>query len=275
MENQAITPRVRGGVNRRTLVKGSAWAVPVVAVGAASPAMAASPEPGLNGWVVISRDSDCQWDWSDWGWKCTCYVRYDGYRNGDATYDGVRLGLWVWDAHSSEITEQPSLNIHLPYQVSWQSQSGNSGWSLPTPVGQDSDGFYLYRSTYTGGYVDQTGPDGLPEVVLTGRPHFLGSRSGSCPTDRRQKITRRVGINGEIIQFTREVSFPGNFNSMVQPQAEQDAVQPEADLDSAQQTAQPAEGDAPTPPEGEAPAEGDRQVPPPPVEDSVVEFGLS
>lgn len=251
-------------VNRRTVVKGAAWAVPAVTVGAAAPAMAASPDPGLNGWVVISRGSDC------WLGGCTCHVRYDGYRDGDAYFDGVRLGLWVWDAHSSEITEAPSLTIHLPYTVSWQSQSGSVGWSLPTYVGQDSDGFYMYRTNYSGGYVDQTGTDGLPEVVLTGRPHFLGTRNGSCPSDRRQKITRRVGINGETLQFTREVSFPGSlspFSEQVQPQGDPEDVQSPDQADPAAQTASPdATEQAVAPESDEQPA---------PVDESTVEVALS
>lgn len=264
MVETTSSSNIGGAVNRRTLVKGAAWAVPAVTVGAAAPAMAASPDPGLNGWVVISRWRDCD-DW--WGQDCTCYVRYDGYFDGDSSYDGVRLGLWVWDAHSSEITEAPSLTIHLPYTIdSWTPQNGNSGWSVPTLIGQDSEGFNMYRTTYSGAYVDQTGSDGLPEIVLLGRPHFLGRRDGSCPTNRRQKITRRVGINGETLQFTREVSFPSSFNLQME---EQDAPQREQSLDEAAETAAPEGAEEAMVPEVE-----NQQVPAP-VDESAVPVALS
>ena len=47
--------------SRRTLVKGAAWSVPVVAVAGAAPAFASSPPippRGMNGWVTLSR-SNC------------------------------------------------------------------------------------------------------------------------------------------------------------------------------------------------------------------------
>ncbi|QDO88384.1 hypothetical protein FNH13_08545 [Ornithinimicrobium ciconiae] len=208
--------------------------MPAVTLAAAAPAMAASPEPGLNGWVVISRGTT--------GWPfSTCRVRYDGYHDGAGYYNGTRLGLWVWDATSSQITTAPSLTIHLPYQVSWQTDTGNNGWSTPTSVGTDSEGFYLYRSTYSGSYSNGTGSDGLPEVVLNGRPHFVGTSNGSCPNNRRQKITRSVGINGETIAFTREVSFPSNvvYYEKVEPDAEANAESAATDTDTAAQTASP------------------------------------
>ena len=244
----------QSGPSRRTLVKGAAWSVPVVAVGSAAPAMASSPDPGLNGWVLISRF------YSGWP-RSRCHIRYDGYNGGASHGGGVRLGFWVWDATAAEITEPPSLTIHLPYEVTWSFAAGSSGWSLPNYVGT-SGGFHLYRTTYSGTYTDTINSDGYPEVVLDGRPHFTGATGRwSCPTDRSQKLTRRVGIDGEIIEFTREVSFPQAVNTQNSPMAIETA--PEEQIsDEAASTAGPGtEPAAPEPAEPAPPTEEGGEIP--------------
>lgn len=219
---------------RRTIVKGAAWAVPAVTIASAAPAMAASPEPGLNGWVVISREN--YWDG---GWRCR--IRYDGYRDGDDYYGSTRLGLWVWDSEIPDITTTPSLTIHLPYQVSWTTSTGNSGWPAPTYVGTDSGGNYMYRSIYAGTYTQGIDNQGRPEVVLNGRPHFIGTSSGQCPSNRYQAITRSVGVRGETLAFKREVYFPQNvvYYEKVEPETEANSEAAPLGADVATQTASP------------------------------------
>lgn len=205
--------------SRRSVLKGAAWAVPAVTVVNAAPAIAASPtppQPGLNGWVVIDRFSRNVGSFWSPDWRG--FVRYDGYRNGDNWHQGERLGLWVWDATIAEITEAPYMLIDLPYAVTWSLEPGNNGWSIPQYVGRvDEAGlnWYRYRSNYNpaAGYT-QAGN----EVVLNGRPYFVGNTGQrSLPSQRRQRITRAVGINGSLLSFTREVSFPQNANLMNQP----------------------------------------------------------
>lgn len=217
--------------NRRTIVKGMAWTVPAVTVVGVAPAFAASPEPGLNGWVIISR-SQRRGNWPNY--RYTCYVHYDGYRD-NATYhtDGTRLGLWVFDATIAQVSAI-KITFHLPYQVDeWQAEDGNIGWSVPVADGTQ-DGFYRYTSFYSGSMTQGTDDQGRPEVLLVGRPNFTGTVSGRCSTDRRQKITRSATVNGQVLAFTREVRFPaavGTYNLMapqsVSPEESLEGVEPE------------------------------------------------
>lgn len=182
--------------------------MPTIAAATAAPAFAASPLPGLNGWVVITRETVNEGTafFPDY----VCRVSYDGYYGGNSYYNGTRLGLWIWDAQVADVS-QPEMIFQLPYAITeWKARSGNSGWSVPQPLpGNPVGGWYQYKTTYTGSYTQATDDQGRPEARLTGRPSFYGYAQGACGNDCRQQITRQVTVKGKLLSFTRAVSFPG------------------------------------------------------------------
>lgn len=211
-------------ISRRTVAAGAAWSIPAVAVATAVPAFATSPSlvRGINGWVTYQR----------WGLR-KCTYTYDGTGTGVGD-DGLPKGLFAWPAESSQdITTAPTMTFHLPQQVTWSDLNSGSQWSLPVYAGQDSDGLYMYETTYSGGYRQAQGSEPThiqdpqtgemePALYVVGRPNFRGTASDSCVwDDRRQAITRCVGLKGEEVCHTRRKRFGGGYWSSGQRSAVQ------------------------------------------------------
>lgn len=142
----AVPSTTHASVTRRAVVKGAAWAVPVITVGAAAPAMAASPVPprGLNGWVQLEK-----------------LCGDDRFNiNGSGSYDD--RGLWVFISDPSATIGPASISFYFQSNtLSWTNSSG-AGWSNLTRDASADDpsltGFYAYTTTYTGTwtYVNDT-----------------------------------------------------------------------------------------------------------------------
>lgn len=73
-------------MNRRTLAKGAAWAIPVIAMGAQAPAMAASPVacpaiPTPSGWTTTTAGTSGGSGTGSYGWTTTAPYSFSEVRD--------------------------------------------------------------------------------------------------------------------------------------------------------------------------------------------------
>lgn len=185
-------------ISRRTVAAGAAWAVPAIMTASAVPSFAASPEPGLNGWLLVSQGTN---------WWGQCTLTFDG-RGDEVGDDGDPFGMYVWDVDSrADVTSTPTITVTLPYPVSWTSR-GNSeadGWSTPT-LTSSGGGQYKYTSTYTGTYTTGVHAE-KPTQFLTGRPVWVATSEYRCPSYIPLTLTRCAQIKSEDLCFDRSISF--------------------------------------------------------------------
>ena len=208
--------------SRRTVAAGIAWSVPAVAAATAVPAFAASPPPGLNGWVTIWREQRGYYDSYGYWRNTSCVVVYDGRGSGTGP-DGYPYGFYVWDVDDpAKLTAPPRVTITLPYRVTWSYGTGNTDWKLVSSSGTTY--VFEYQGSYTVGTLN-----GKPAVFLSGRPHFRGTVSGACPQDNSQTIERCAQVNDKDLCFPRSVPFPTQWVQVygaqnVQPMSAEDAA---------------------------------------------------
>lgn len=134
----------RHSISRRTVAKGVAWSVPVLSVGVAAPAFAASlqKDPGINGWVQ-NRPTYRGW--------CSYYLDVDSTLSGTGP-DGAPYGLYLYDITDDSFIANPKLTYWIigDQQATWQDQVGHSDcW------------------TYTGRGTPQVKADGLTYTPYT------------------------------------------------------------------------------------------------------------
>ena len=120
-------------VRRRTLLKGAAWSLPVIAAAAAAPLAAAStPRNALAGVFYVTRNFDQTVTW-----------------DGRAGSGGQ---LYVTDTVTGQKITSMSLRFGSTKQVSnWTKVGGGTCWSLPVADGQltyNGQTFYMYKSVY-------------------------------------------------------------------------------------------------------------------------------
>lgn len=125
-------------MERRTLVKGAAWATPVIVVGSVAPAAAASPA------IVMSHTTT-------WRWYLNampgCAGQADGLQINTTEGGGVSFSN---TRTSTSITNVQATFWFARSDFTWSADAGNSGcWTAPTATGQSSGGLYAYASTYT------------------------------------------------------------------------------------------------------------------------------
>lgn len=120
----------QSGISRRTLAKGTAWAVPAVAAAAAAPVHAASPVnyPGINGWVNVSYSGS---------WWTSCRHQLDITSNvrGNGP-DGNPYGLYIYDIEQPGVTTATNAQmiwwVRGDTNVTWTNLSGHSTcWTGP------------------------------------------------------------------------------------------------------------------------------------------------
>lgn len=116
-----------------------AWSVPAVAVAGAVPAYAASPKPGLQGWVHISRRCN--------GYNTRLLIEGRG--------SAPRLGLWAENARPDTVVENAVVKRYRPMslgQIPW-TDLGQNGWRMSAGVDDPArPGFYRYDMTYSGAW---------------------------------------------------------------------------------------------------------------------------
>ena len=163
-----------GALDRRTIAKGAAWAVPAVTIAAAAPSLAASvpvrKDPGVNGWVAnTARPSgECSWT-----------LEVDSTATG-ATPDGAPYGLYLYDITPESTVADAALIYWIigEQSATWANLSGHSTcWSGPTrgEAQKKSDG--LLYTPYTWKYncpilADEVKSDGR---LYLGGFHVRGS----------------------------------------------------------------------------------------------------
>ena len=146
------------GPSRRAVATGLAWSVPAVAMVSAAPSFAASlrKDPGINGWVQVTRRGTSTNCTSNYSLDVTSApsgggVTPDGAPWGlylydvskDASYSGAKLVYWVRGDHVAQNT------------ITWQAATGHSTkWSGPVtgaPQTKADGAVYTpYTWTYTG-----------------------------------------------------------------------------------------------------------------------------
>ena len=184
------TPRL----TRRTLARTAAWTTPVIAMGAAAPAVAASAAPGLQGYVTVAKQ--CA------GTTMTLTI------NGTGTYPDK--GLWVFNAQPSSLSNA-AITFYYPSSlgtISWSAAAGNSGWSTPTvdSTAPQISGFTAYTTKYTGSwtYVSTSAP---PYSFANGQPNFTATVTATtarCSDGGVSVYARRtVDVDGTTIAFQR------------------------------------------------------------------------
>lgn len=179
---------------RRTLAKAAVWTTPVIAMGAAAPAIAASAPPGLQGYVTVVKQCS--------GGDMRLAI------NGIGSYPD--RGLWVFNARPSSLANA-AITFYFPTSlgtIPWSTESGSAGWSVPTvdsSVTQIS-GFTAYTTKYTGSWAYvSTGTD--PYSFATGQPSFAATVTASmarCNTGGLTLYARRtVDVDGKTVSFQR------------------------------------------------------------------------
>ncbi|MGI5951222.1 MAG: hypothetical protein ACOX61_05160 [Brooklawnia sp.] len=163
--------RARSGVSRRSLVVGTAWAVPAVAVASAAPAMAVSlrKDPGINGWVLNSPTYN-------WNCKYTLQVNSNP-RDPGRTPDGAPYGLYIYDVEGPNTFS----DIKLVYWIigdqdaSVESLNGHSNcwvYAGRGPLQTKDDGLqyrpytWNYTCPVTSDQVTTTDRDGVARLYL-------------------------------------------------------------------------------------------------------------
>lgn len=176
---------------RRQLVQGAAWSVPVVALASAAPAHAASPIPlrGMNGWVLLTRQS------------CTFSIDGRGNFTGGGSSD---RGIWTFvDDPDAEITGGVITFFFNRSNLSFS--GGSNGWSaLVRDTAKDAQapatGYYAYTTTYNGGWRYEAR---YGAWVATGQPYFTSTIPSRCNDGIRGYARRTLTVNGETVTFTR------------------------------------------------------------------------
>lgn len=176
-------PRNDSSVRRRAVVRGAAWASPVIiaAVAAAPRAFAGSPSANytIGGSVLVpvtTRSSDCR---RTVGWQA----------NGPA--------ITITPTVSSDVISEASLTVWIGSPnaagLTWSGTAG--GWTGPVSVGPSSiGGVTAYGYRFTAGPV--TAVDGTTPVP--GMPSFVSSGFTET-TSFRIWTERSVTINGSTI----------------------------------------------------------------------------
>lgn len=203
-------------VSRRSIAKGSAWAAPAIVLGAAAPATAASPQPGLQGWVQVSTQ---------------CLLRGQSITI-DGRGDYPDRGLWVFNAPPSTI-KNAAITFYFENGLGTLTWTGSSGgWS--TPVVDNSvpaiSGYTAYTTRYSGSWT--SAPNASPPYSYAdSQPYFATSVTG-CQTIRVYAY-RTVTVNGQVYSFRRGpvVLALNSFRSQSSPQdastgADQSAATP-------------------------------------------------
>lgn len=149
---------------RRTIVRGAAWSVPVIAMASAAPRAAASgpidpgppPPLALNGWVLVTGHSDYS-------------LQIDGSFKGTE-----EPGLWVEGTTGTETITNASVTLCFSRKVGdWYAGKKSSKlWTTPTYIGTNviastGQAVYSYKFTYIGPWVVAPGRSYANDIEFT------------------------------------------------------------------------------------------------------------
>lgn len=174
-------------VSRRTVVKGAAWAAPVVAMASAAPAFAASQNTSIQGYVQI-------------GGNCSGLTI-----NGT----GSGYGLFIGNTTTSTTIANPYIIFFLSApSLTWTTSSGNSGWTAPVYIGHSTSiggrTMYGYKTDLTTPVTARAGTTTLPDL------NFRTTSGNACPGGHTRLYAlgeRHVTINGEARSYDNGVTI--------------------------------------------------------------------
>ncbi|MEE8868778.1 MAG: hypothetical protein SOH99_08140 [Acidipropionibacterium acidipropionici] len=168
-------------ISRRNIVKGAAWAAPVVAMASAAPAFAASQpdNTSINGVVGISG-------------KC----RSQGGISVDIDSRSGSYGLFVNNTTTSTTISDAYIIFYLSVPgLSWSTAYGNDGWTAPVSTGMTkvvgTRTLYGYKTTYTKSITASRNRTALGNI------HVTATGGSSCPNNLYALGERHVTVNGE------------------------------------------------------------------------------
>lgn len=194
-------------ISRRHLAAGAAWTVPAIAVAAMAPNVSASLQPGLQGWVILTKTCRS----GDAGRSMTIDV------NGFGSYPS--RGLWVYNTTSTTTIAAAKITFYFPsaLQLSFSTATNHSpSWSS---LAADSSapaiqGMTAYSASYTGSFAFVPAGNGQPAYsYAVGQPHYQATASvppssNYCESDKLPVTARRtVTVDGQVITFSRSVNL--------------------------------------------------------------------
>lgn len=177
------SPKTQSTVSRRTVVKGAAWAAPVVAMASAAPAFAASqPEnTSINGYVGFS--GKCTGWWNSAG----THVELDS-REGS-------YGLFVKNTTITTTISNAFIIFYMSIpNLTWSTAAGNDGWTAPTSTGETKSvggrELYGYKTEYNRSIT------ATENTTKLGNLHVTAQGANGCPRDLVGLGERHVTVNG-------------------------------------------------------------------------------
>lgn len=178
-------------LDRRRLVTGVAWAAPIAAVATAAPAVAASPQPGLQGRVTLTRNCS--------GGRATIQA--------DSAGNYPERGLWAEGVRENTSVTGATVVLYLPSSVfptstTWTRNTSDTVWSVfqSTTAVPQKRGFNAWSSTYSGTWQYRA-----TERIkfATGVLNQTTSRGTACPSSLQAYALRIVTIDGKQYSFER------------------------------------------------------------------------
>ena len=196
-----------GSVTRRTLTRGVAWATPVIVVGAAASAHAASPgppEPGLQGWVRVTKNCRNNNDDMD--------LTIDGHVDGTRYPVPPGYGLYVFNTSGTTVLTNAKSTFYYPSSlgtISWAAGGNNGNWSVPSvdPSVPAISGYTAYSTTYSGSWTYHGPPENPTYTIANTVPHFTATVTPGrrmCGDGGLSLYARRaVTVDGTEVAFVR------------------------------------------------------------------------
>lgn len=119
------------GISRRTVIKGAAWSVPVIAVGAAVPLAAASTGGTINSVANYYWDAEAQGDFT------TLVAAQDGLRATFSTQISYRADPWVNPPADASLV----VVVTFSSPVTLDAGSSIGGWTSTPGLGSTASSF--------------------------------------------------------------------------------------------------------------------------------------
>lgn len=189
-------------VSRRSVARGAAWVMPSITVAAASPAIAASPPPGLQGRVQWTEDCTN---------RVVTITPDDTGNGGDLYPKGGDYGFYVFNTKAAQVSGA-CMTFTFPSslgKLTWKAAADNGKWSVPTVVSSGSS-TYTYQTCYTGAFADYNYVDRVNNSTyyagVTSWPSFTAPIT-SCPATLPIAITRTVVVSGRTLSFDRSITI--------------------------------------------------------------------
>lgn len=171
-------------ISRRNLTKGAAWAAPAMVVATAAPAVAASPQLGVQGWA-------------DFTLTCpTGAVRVQV--NSPSNYPDY--GFWAEGVQDTTVISDASFTLYLPADIFPGTTVWNmtgTGWSLfkRNDTLPQKSGFKAWTSTYSGAWQFRS-EDGVKLATSVLIQQGV-ERIGECPASIQAYARRAMTIDGK------------------------------------------------------------------------------